>query len=134
MNLVNLHGQIVGFVIIGSWAVIMGWATALRFSSYEETPTFWRAVSVAQVLLGLQFVIGLGLLVLWTLGSGGLPGDGSTFDVVFHFLYGAGFPLLVLGAGHWFAHTKRYDAHTVFAVVGLVNFALAARAWMVGVA
>jgi hypothetical protein len=136
---IALHGYILGFLIIGSWATIMCWALALRFTRYEETPTFWRAVSVAQVLLGVQLVLGMVLLTRYALsaqfgiGQGGLPGDGSAFDTIFHFLYGVGFPLLVLYVAHRGARDGRWNPHSAFAVAGLVIFGLTARAWQVGV-
>lgn len=137
--LVALHGYVLGFLIIGSWITIMFWALALRFTSYEETPTFWRAVSVAQVLLVIQLLLGMVLLTRYALaaqfgiGAGGLPGDGSLFDVGFHILYGMVFPFLVLLVVHKGARDGRFDPHSAFAVVGLVNFGLTARAWQVGV-
>ncbi|CAN5273631.1 MAG: hypothetical protein H0V93_13045 [Euzebyales bacterium] len=133
MDLAAIHGFVLGFVTVGSWAVVGGWALALRFTRYEETPTFWRAVSIAQMALALQWLIGLALIVIALLGRGALPGDGSAFDVTFHLLYGMGFPLLVLVVAHKLARGGTHNPHTVFAVAGLVNFGLTARAWMVGV-
>lgn len=127
MDLTALHGYAIGFVSIGSWAVIALWALALRLARSQETPTFWRAVSLAQILLVVQLGIGLVLLAM-----GGRPGGGGAFDVTFHLLYGAGFPLVVLVFGHKWAREGRYNPHTVFAVVGLVIFALTVRGYMVG--
>jgi hypothetical protein len=133
------HGYVIGLGVIGVWGVIMFWSLALRFTRYDETPTFWRAVSVGQVLLALQFLVGLVLLGWWLIGNGPAPGartsavDGRpVFNGVFHVLYGVGFPLLALGIGHRLARERRYDPHLVFAVVGLVIFGLTARAFMVG--
>ena len=133
MTIVDFHAHVLGYLVIGSWAVITFWSLALRLVGYEETPTFWRAVSIAQIALVLQFFAGLALLTLYTLGLAGLPGDGSAFDVSFHLLYGAGFPLVALFFAHKWAREGRYDPHTVFAVAGLVVFGLTARAWQVGV-
>jgi hypothetical protein len=72
------------------------------------------------------------LLVLYAVGRGGLPGDGSAFQVTFHVLYGMVFPLIVLAVAHRGARDGRLNPYTAFAVVGLVNFGLTARAWMVG--
>lgn len=130
MTLTAVHGYMLGFVLIGSWAVICGWALALRFTRYEETPTFWRAVSVAQVLLGLQILAGLVLLVMGT--RPGPSDDAGTLG--FHLAYGLLFPVITLVVGHKVARDGRYNAHSVFAVVGLVIFGLTARAWMVGTA
>lgn len=132
MDLQTIHGYIVGFLVIGSWPVIGFWALALRFTRYEETPTFWRVVSVAQILLAVQLLLGMALLTMYTLGLAGLPGDGSAFDVGFHILYGLVFPLIVLTVAHKGARDGRWNPHAAFAVVGLVNFGLTARAWMVG--
>jgi hypothetical protein len=87
-------------------------------------------VAIAERLA--QVVAGVVLLLLFAFGAAGLPGDGSAFDVSFHLLYGAGFPLVVLVFAHKWAREGRYDPHTVFAVAGLVIFGLTARAWQVG--
>ena len=132
MTFAQIHGYVLGFAIIGSWAIIMFWSLVLRLLRAEETPVFWRVVSAAQILLGLQFFVGLALLTMWTLGGAALPGDGSAFDVTFHLLYGVGFPLVVLAVAHWWARAGRYNPYTIFAVVGLVNFGLTFRAFDVG--
>ena len=129
MTLTGLHGYVLGFVIIGSWAVICGWALTLRFLPYEETPTFWRAVSVAQILLLAQVLVGLVLFVL-----GRTPGTGDGRTIAFHLAYGLVFPLITLVVGHKVARDGKYNPHSVFAVVGLVIFGLTARSWMVGTA
>lgn len=126
MDLTTPHFWI-GFTLISVWAVVSGWSFALRLLNYDETPTFWRAVSVAQILLVVQLAIGLVLLVL-----GGRPGDGSLFTYVFHLLYGIVFPLLTLFFAHKWAREERYHPHAAFAVAGLVVFGLTARAMMVG--
>ena len=102
----RLHGYLIGLGVVGVWGVIMFWSLALKFTRYDETPTFWRAVSVGQVLIALQFLVGLVLLVWWLVGNGPAPGaltsavDGrGVFNGVFHVLYGAVFPLLALGVG-----------------------------------
>lgn len=128
MNLTAVHGYVVGVVLIGMWATICGWSLALRFTRYEQTPTFWRVVSFGQILLALQLLIGLALLVL-----GRRPGpQGGGATLAFHLAYGVVFPLLALVVGHRMARDGRYNPHAVFAVVGLVCFGLTARAFMVG--
>lgn len=128
MTWTGLHGYVLGFLLIGSWAVVGGWALVLRFVKRDETPMFWRFVSFAQLLLAAQLLIGLVLLVI-----GGRPGpadDGAT--LAFHLAYGLLFPLITLVVGHKVARDGKYRAHSVFALVGLVIFGLTARAWMVG--
>ena len=129
MDLTALHGYVIGFAVMGSWVIIMFWSLALRLSRYEDTPTFWRAVSVAQLLLIAQLVVGIVLFLM-----GRLPGpEGGIGTILFHLAYGVVFPLLVLLVAHGFARSGRWNPHSIFAVVGLVNFALAVRAWMVGI-
>lgn len=125
--IITLIHQWVGYVIVGSWAVVGGWALALRFLPYEDTPTFWRAVSVAQILLFAQFLVGVALLVM-----GRLPAGSDWFTNVFHVLYGAVFPVIVLFFAHKWSREGRRHPHTAFAVTGLVIFGLTARAWMTG--
>jgi hypothetical protein len=126
MELTTPHFWI-GFALISIWAIISGWAFALRLLPYDETPTFWRVVSIAQILLVIQLAIGLVLLVL-----GRRPGDGSLFIYIFHPLYGIVFPLATLFYAHKWARDGRYDPHAAFAVAGLVIFGLTSRAMMVG--
>jgi hypothetical protein len=128
--LTRVHGLVLGYAIIGSWAAVCGWALALRFTRYEETPTFWRFVSVAQLLLGAQLVVGLVLLL-----AGNRPGpDGDGATLAFHLSYGLLFPLLTLVVSHEVARDGRFSPHSVFAVAGLVIFGLTTRAYMVGTA
>lgn len=116
----------VGFVLVSAWAVLAGWSGALRLIGYDETPTFWRAVSVAQVLLVIQLVIGLVLLLIGRLPAARL------LDNVFHPLYGFVFPLVTLFFAHKWSREGRFDPHAAFAVAALVIFGLSARAMMVG--
>ncbi|HUH08481.1 MAG TPA: hypothetical protein VML96_11850 [Egibacteraceae bacterium] len=128
--LIGIHGYAIGFTIMGAWALVAIWALVLRGLRRDETPWFWRVVSAAQILLVAQFAVGLALIALGR-PSGG-PGDGSTFDFVFHLLYGAGFPLAVLLFAHKWARDARFNPHSIFAVAGLVIFALALRGWQLG--
>lgn len=128
MDLTALHGYLIGIASIAGWAAIALWSLVLRLVRAEETPVFWRVVSVAQILLVVELVVGLVLLAM-----GRVPGGGGAFTVTFHMLYGAGFPLVVLVFGHKWAREARYDPHTVFAVVGLVIFALLLRGFLVGI-
>lgn len=128
MGMTDIHAEVLGFGLIGLWAIICIWALVLRLTRATETPVFWRAVSVAQVLLAIQLVAGLVLLAM-----GKRPGpDGDAGTLAFHFAYGILFPLITLGVAHKVARDGKYNAHSVFAVVGLVLFGLTARAWMVG--
>lgn len=129
MDLTAIHGYLLGYAVMASWPIIGLWALVLRFMSKEETPTFWRAVSVAQILLVIELVVGVVLLLI-----GRMPGPrGGTSTLLFHLSYGVFSPLVVLVVAHAWAHRGRYNPHSIFAVVGLVNFGLAVRAWQVGI-
>lgn len=125
---IALHGYVIGFTIIGSWLVIMLISLGLRaFKGDGDAPWFWRIVSIAQVLLGVQLLLGIYLFV-----RGGLPGAGrgtTTFEHVFHPLYGFVFPMVVLFYAHKFAREGRANPYTAFATAGLVIFGLTARGW-----
>lgn len=132
---VAFHGYLLGFAVIGAWATITGWAVALRLLGYDDTPTFWRAVSIAQILLVVQFVAGAVLVAWWLLGSGRPPGansGGGWFHGTFHLLYGIAVPVAVMITGHLYARRGDRDPHSVFALVGLTIFGLTARAFQVG--
>lgn len=126
MTLTLLHAW-VGYGLVGIWAVVAGWGLALRFLPYDETPTFWRVLTLAQVGLALQLLVGTGLLAL-----GRLPAGQDWFLNVFHVLYGFAFPVVVLVVAHRLSRAGRVDPHLAFAVAGLVLFGLTARAWMTG--
>jgi hypothetical protein len=135
ISIATLHGYILGLAVVSSWAVVCFWALALRLLGYQDTPTFWRVVSLAQILLGVQLLVGLVLVGWWLFGNGPAPGaraGGGWFNATFHLLYGIGFPFVVLLVGHDQARKGRHDPHTVFSIVGLVIFGLTARAFAVG--
>ena len=133
MSIVEIHGYVLGFGIIGSWLVVMLLSLVLRVvrgrspDGGAEIGWFWRVVSFAQILLGVQLLVGAYLFIV-----GGRPGP-DTFIHVFHPLYGFVFPGVVLFYGHKLAREGRVHPLTAFAVVGLVNFGLTARAFMVAV-
>lgn len=124
----GLHAYL-GLAIVSVWAVLSGWALALSFTRYEETPGFWRAVSVAQILLGVQLLYGLALFV--GRGFATIGADGW-FSTIFHPLYGFVFPFIVLFAAHGYARREDRNPHRVFALASFVIFALTVRGFMVG--
>lgn len=127
MELSDIHLAL-GAAIIASWLAVCLWALALRLRGKEESAAFWRAVSFAQVMLGLQLLLGVGLFAM-----GRRPGAGGAYTNTFHTLYGFGFPVLVLYFSHKWAREGRRHPFAVFAFAGLVIMALAMRAFMVGV-
>lgn len=132
MDFTWIHGWLAGLAVVASWVIVAVWGLVLRLAKAGETPLFWRAVSVAQLLLVAQLVLGLGLLGAWTFGAAGLPGAATAWDTVWHVLYGLVFPVVVLFFAHKWARENRFNPHAAFALAGLVIFGLTARAFMVG--
>lgn len=123
VSISQIHGYVIGGGIVGSWLIVMLLALVLRaVSGDKDVPWFWRVVSIAQLLLGVQLLFGVVLLLM-----GRVPAPGDAFTTGFHFLYGAVFPVVVLFFGHKYARDGRFHPLTAFAVVGLVNFGLTAR-------
>ena len=132
MNAVTrFHGYVLGYAVIGVWIVVLLWALALRLGRREEAPLFWRFVSVAQVLLVLQVVVGIVLLAVGR--RPGPTGNDGFGTLLFHLSYGVFSPGVVLVVAHRLASRGRVNAYTAFAVVGLVNFGLLFRAYQVGI-
>lgn len=132
MDLTTIHGWIAGLALAASWAIVAIWALVLRLAKAGETPLFWRAVSGAQLLLLAQLVLGLVLFGAWAFGAAGLPGAATAWDTGWHVLYGLVFPVVVLFFAHKWAREGRFNPHAAFSLAGLVIFALALRAFMVG--
>lgn len=130
MDLTLLHGYVLGYAAIASWVVVGVWSLVLRFTRPQEAPTFWRVVSIAQVLLGVQLLLGVVLLLM---GRWPGPGDAGLGTLLFHLSYGIISPLVVLVVAHAWARSERFNPYAIFAVVGLVNFGLMFRAWQVGI-
>ncbi len=127
MDFTALHGYVIGFSVIGSWLVVMVLALVLRLARKDDVPWFWRIVSVAQILLALQLLVGLGLLV-----AGRRPAGEGLGTLLFHLSYGVITPLVVLVFAHKWARDGRIHPLSAFALVGLVNFGLTFRAFQVG--
>lgn len=130
MDFTALHGYVLGFAVIGSWPVVGIWSLVLRFTGREDTPVFWRVVSLAQILLAAEVLLGL---VLVLLGRWPGPSEAGVGTLLFHLSYGLFSPLVVLVVAHAWARSGRFNPYSIFAVVGLVNFGLAFRAWQVGI-
>lgn len=124
MDIVSIHGQVIAFAIMGSWAAVMVVSLILRIVAADaEVGWFWRVVSFAQILLVVQLIIGV---YLWI--RGGPPGT-DTLTHVFHPLYGFVFPAIVLFYAHRFARDGRMHRFSAFATAGLVILALTLRGY-----
>jgi hypothetical protein len=131
MSLTRIHGYVIGYAVIGSWLIICFWSLALRLLKYEDTPMFWGAVSVAQMLLGMQWLVGLVLLLLGRLP--GPPSNQGLGTLLFHLSYAVFSPLVVAVLAHKWARDGRWNPHSIFALTGLIIFGLLFRAYQVGI-
>ena len=112
---------VVGFSIVGGFALLWLWGLGAWIARRGPGRPFWWLVASLQVALLVQLVAGVALLI-----GGGDRG-------VLHYLYGVGFPALVLGAAHWLAREAFAERPWVpFALAGFVAFGLTLRALMTG--
>lgn len=127
----QIHGYVLGYGVIGSWALVCLIAAGLRLLRRDAEPWFWRLVSVAQIGLAVQLLVGVVLLL-----AGRRPGPGDDAGLgtlLFHISYGLLSPLVVLFVAHKFSRENRTDPLTAFALAGLVIFGLAFRSYQVGI-
>jgi hypothetical protein len=119
----------IGFVVVAVFAV--GWIWGLGtwiLRKPDPGAGFWVWLTVAQVVAGLQALIGIILLIL-----------GYRPSVWLHYVYGFG-PLLVLWLAHVFARdsqkvkegAKPFPAWPWFAGAAFICFGLTLRALMTG--
>jgi hypothetical protein len=112
----------IGFVVVGGFAVMMLWGFGAKLAKRDPGPWFWRLVAAAQVILGIQVVVGIVLLFVY----------GFHARPLLHYLYGSVFPITVLVVTHLFARDLERDQYFPFAFAGLICFGLTARALMTG--
>ena len=116
----ELH-RIMGFGIVGGWALLTLLGGALALRRRDAGRAYWWLLNALQVALGAQLLAGLAVLA-----SGGRP-------PLLHYVYGAVVPALLLAEAH--VLTRRLDdlpRHTLFTIAALVNLFLAARALQTG--
>jgi hypothetical protein len=113
--------RVEGVVIVVGWGVLFLWGVGLFILRRDANRAYWGLLAVLQVLLGLQLVVGVGLL----LAGGRRP--------LLHYLYGAVFPALVLGVCHLFTRgLEKPPYHLFFTIGSFFIFGLTARALMTG--
>ena len=101
----DLHSYVAYAVPVG-FGILFVASVYIYVRNREPGGWYWNLLAALQVVLGLQFIIG-GILFL----SGGRPhSNGPSW---LHYVYGAGFPLLVLGITHAQAR-KRAGAEVLF--------------------
>ncbi len=119
----------VGFAVVAVFAVGWIWGAATWLARRPDPGKgFWVWLTVAQVVAGLQALIGIVLLVL-----------GYRPQVWLHYVYGFG-PLLILILCHWLAREGQkvkqganpFPAWSWFAGGAFICFGLTLRAFMTG--
>lgn len=119
----------VGFAVVSVFAVGWIWGLGTWIARHKEpSARFWVWLTVAQVVAGVQAILGVILLVL-----------GYRPEVWLHYVYGFG-PLLILAFAHRMARQGQRedpDANPIppwawFAGAAFICFGLTLRALMTG--
>ncbi len=118
----------IAFAVVALFAVGWLWGLVAWIGKRDVGAAFWVWLSVAQVVIGIQAVVGTLLLLM-----GRRPTDWL------HLVYGYG-PLLVLVAAHWIAREGRHGKPGVeplkpwvpFAWAAFICFGLTLRGLMTG--
>ena len=100
----GLH-RVVGFAVVGVFTVGWVWGLVAWISRKGPGPLFWRWVAVAQVLAGLQAVMGIVLLLF-----GKRVVTGGPLSNVLHYVYGL-LPLLLFVFARSVRPKQMNDAH-----------------------
>jgi hypothetical protein len=110
-----------GFAIVAGWGVLFLFGIGLFVTKRDANRLYWGLLTVLQVLLGVQLLVGLILLA----GGGRQP--------LLHYLYGAVFPALVIVVCHVFTRgLEKPPYHLFFTIGSFFVFGLTARALMTG--
>jgi hypothetical protein len=113
--------ELEGFVIVAGWGLLFLFGVGLFITKRDANRLYWGLLTVLQVLLGAQLLVGLALLV----GGGRQP--------ILHYLYGAVFPALVIVVCHVLTRgLEKPPYHLFFTIGSFFVFGLTARALMTG--
>jgi hypothetical protein len=119
--------EYVGFAVVGVFTVGWVWGLVALITKRDPGQRFWTWVVVAQVIAGVQALLGVLLLLL-----------GYRPDTWLHYVYGFG-PLVVFLIAHQMAREVRdqdggrfSQPWVVFAAAEFICFGLAGRALMTG--
>jgi hypothetical protein len=117
----GLH-RVVGFAVVGIFAVGWLFGLALWISRRPAGGWFWRWLVLAQVVAVLQVLVGVVLLLIGRRTSDWL-----------HLVYGLG-PLFILAVGHLLAREEQFrDRPWIpFAFASFICFGLSLRALTTG--
>jgi len=120
---VQVH-KLAGFLVVAVFAVGWIWGLAAWVTKRGPGERFWTWVTVAQVLSGLQAIVGIAVFLL-----------GYRALTLLHYAYGL-FPILALVGAHQVARRPDFrDRPWIpFAWVAFICFGLTLRAVMTGLA
>ena len=120
--------EVVGFVVVGIFAVGWVWGLVAAIARRDPGDRYWVWLSVAQIVAGLQALLGIVLLLM-----------GKRPSTWLHYVYGFG-PFVVLAIAHLMARdlqktktgSPAIAPWIVFAVAAFICFGLALRGLMTG--
>ena len=121
MSRIHLY---VGYVIPASFALLALASLASFLRNKEPGGWYWNLLGFAQVIVGLQVLVGAILFLSGLRPGGELPW--------LHYAYGGLFPAALLVAAHRFASRHQEAAWIFFGVASLLNAGLTMRALMTG--
>jgi len=120
--------EFVGFVVVGIFAVGWVWGLIAAIARRDPGDRYWTWLTVAQVVAGLQALLGVVLLLM-----------GKRPSTWLHYVYGFG-PFVVLAIAHLMARdlqktksgTPAIAPWIVFALAAFICFGLTLRGLMTG--
>jgi hypothetical protein len=111
----------IGYSIVAALGLLALWGAVTAAVRRGPGRVYWWVLAYAQGGILIQALVGVILLI-----GGGERG-------VLHYLYGAVFPVLVLGAAHWVAREALAERPWIaFSAAAFVAFGLTLRALMTG--
>lgn len=116
----ELH-RVVAYAIPVTFGLLFLAAAWVYVRNREPGRVFWGVLAAAQGLLVLQLLVGLGLLAY-----------GREPNHTLHYVYGAGFPLVVLVVAHTQARKRPGLEAALFGVAAFLCAFSAWRAWVTG--
>jgi hypothetical protein len=120
--------EVVGFVVVGIFAFGWVWGLIAAIARRDPGDRYWTWLTVAQVVAGLQALLGIVLLLM-----------GKRPSTWLHYVYGFG-PFVVLAIAHLMARDLQKTKTgapaiapwIVFALAAFICFGLALRGLMTG--
>lgn len=128
--------EVVGFVVVGVFTIGWLWGLGAWISRHGPGEGYWVWLAVAQVVAGVQAVLGIALLLM----GRRMTTPGAALGGVLHYVYGL-LPLLLFVFAHIVARAGNAKLIGIdrpvrpwvpFAWVSFICFGLTSRALMTG--